>query len=621
SDTWAWNGTAWRQEAATGPGPRHFFAMTHDSARDRVVLVGFSPTTWEWASLCNDEAAVLDREGNVVFPDTLDPSEPITYEDVDQNLGLVENVDPAAVPGLDNWYENLACNPSIGGTVPPEASNPDLSGQLASLGIAGVTPEQIAEGLDDLQEVIADHAAQEIQKLPSAGPLVNGPYVPPPSAPHCKESGCGYVFGGRDIVFVHGLRMDPLFDKMFGTHPGASTTWPKDKAAFYGNGYWKQGAERYWADHIKKFLTDRGIKNRYLIVAHPSTQRLEVGAQAILTQIAEAMMTGEGVVDPTGRNNKSGFGTPSYVVVSHSLGGLITDVAMSAAAQHLNLGVDFVPRYAKGHVALNAAFNGSRYATAAIALAGYATFVNPPPSWVCQVANLGVIALNQLGSNNPTLSCPPNFLVLADSVLVDLVPAVAQLKWGSYVRSTPVRTLTVAGGHPTYLAPFKNVLTLGYDDGVVNVESQIANPNSAFLSPSGFNPAGPFALVRVFDMGVFRTYPARAIGYYIDQVVEHFLNPLSLFPHPALVAAGPTPYVSPTGMLQPVQSQYGLTGGYNPLRRSPNHFSFIFSAADHFGGSTGPFNGQDYRNSFGERNWEETRVITDPAVFQPYPMV
>lgn len=624
-DTWSWDGTAWTQHAATGPAPRAQHAMAYDSGRGRVVLFGGSGNgvlgdTWEWVSPCDDEAAVLGRDGEVEFPPNLDEGEPITYEDVDQNLGLVENLDPAAVPGLDTWYDKLTCNPSIGGTVPPEASNPDLTGQLASLGI-NATPQEIADGLDDLQEVIADKAAQETERLSSAGPLVNGPYVPPPTAPHCKESGCGYVFGGRDIVFVHGLRMDPLFDKMFGTNPGASTTWPKDKAAFYGNGYWKQGAERYWADHIKKFLTDRGIKNRYLIVAHPSTQRLEVGAQAILTQIAEAMMTGEGVVDPTGRNNKSGFGTPSYVVVSHSLGGLITDVAMSAATQHLNLGVDFVPRYAKGHIALNAAFNGSRYATAAIALAGYATFVDPPPAWACPVANLGVIALNQLGSNNPTLSCPPNFLVLADSVLVDLVPAVAQLKWGSYVRSTPVRTLTVAGGHPTYLAPFKNVLTLGYDDGVVNVESQIANPNSVFLAPSGFNPAGPLALVRVFDMGVFRTYPVRAVGYYVDQVVEHFLNPLSVFPHPALVAAGPTPYVSPTGMVQPIQSQYGLTGGYNPLRRSPNHFSFIFSAADHFGGSTDLDHGNDYRPSFGARNGEETRVITDPAVFQPFPMV
>jgi Immunoglobulin domain/Galactose oxidase, central domain len=625
-DTWSWDGTSWTQLATTGPAPRTQHAMAYDSGRGRVVLFGGSGTegivndTWEWVSPCDDEAAVLDRNGNVEFPPNLDESEPPVYEDVDEDLGLVENVDPSAEPGLDTWYENLSCNASIGGTVPREASNPDLAGDLASLGILGVTPQEIAEGLDDLQEVIADKAAQETERLSTAGPLVSGPYVPP-AASHCKESGCSYVFGGRDIIFVHGLRMDPLFDKMFSTNPGAFTQWPNDKAAFYGSGYWKQGAERYWADHIKKFLTDKGFKNRYLIVAYPSTQRLEVGAQAILTQIADAMMTGEGVVDLSGRNDRSGFGTPSYVVISHSTGGLITDIAMTAATQHLNLGVDFIPRYAKGHIALDAAFNGSRLATAAIALAGYATFVNPPPAWLCPVANLGVLALNASGSNNPQLGCPPNFLVLADSILVDLVPAVAQLKWGSSVRSSPLRTLTVAGAHPTYIAPFKHILHLGYDDGVTNVESQIANPNTTFFWPSGFTPTSPFGLVRVFDMGVFRTYPLRAIGYYIDQVGDRLLNPLSVLPHPALVAAGPTPYVSPTGMVQPVQSQYGLTGGYNPLRRSPNHFSFLFSAADHFGGSTGPFNDQSYRDSFGERNWEETRVITDPAVFQPYPMV
>lgn len=55
NDTWAWNGTAWTQVAATGPSPRSGAAMAHDRSRDRVVLYGGSPggtsrfgDTWEF---------------------------------------------------------------------------------------------------------------------------------------------------------------------------------------------------------------------------------------------------------------------------------------------------------------------------------------------------------------------------------------------------------------------------------------------------------------------------------------------------------------------------------------------------------------------------------------------
>lgn len=51
ADTWEWNGTAWTQRApANSPGPRREFAMTYDSARDRVVIFGHTSIhgTWEW---------------------------------------------------------------------------------------------------------------------------------------------------------------------------------------------------------------------------------------------------------------------------------------------------------------------------------------------------------------------------------------------------------------------------------------------------------------------------------------------------------------------------------------------------------------------------------------------
>jgi hypothetical protein len=53
-DTWEWDGVAWTQAASTGPSPRLFAAMTHDSLRARTLLFGGGTTTtftnelWQW---------------------------------------------------------------------------------------------------------------------------------------------------------------------------------------------------------------------------------------------------------------------------------------------------------------------------------------------------------------------------------------------------------------------------------------------------------------------------------------------------------------------------------------------------------------------------------------------
>lgn len=54
-DTWTFDGTTWRQVAATGPAPRELHAMAFDAATQRVVLFGGSDgssarnaETWEW---------------------------------------------------------------------------------------------------------------------------------------------------------------------------------------------------------------------------------------------------------------------------------------------------------------------------------------------------------------------------------------------------------------------------------------------------------------------------------------------------------------------------------------------------------------------------------------------
>ncbi|MGD0539508.1 MAG: LamG-like jellyroll fold domain-containing protein, partial [Verrucomicrobiota bacterium] len=575
------------------------------------------------------EGAPLDANGNLVVPEGMDTNL-ITYVEVNRLLGTVEQLNPGFDTSVDLWYTNLNCLQSIGGTVPTNASNPDFTSILAGIGITNVSPAQISITISNWNVQIASQAVSETLSFPTAGPV--GPPYFPPATPHCPDPTKKYAFGGRDIVFVHGLQLGHVFDKIAG-NPHAMQTWvtptqfpgSAQNPEFYDGGYFKSVADDVWYVHLIKFLLMNGYQNRYLIVDYPCTERLEVGAQAVLTQISDAMHFGTGVksigqlLDPNGAYDTSNFGTPSFVVVSHSTGTLLTDVAMTAAARYPNLGAGYIPQMCKAHVAMDGVFSGSELATAAIAISGFATV--SPADWGCSMA---AAALSLFDPSYPAVDC--NFLsVFSSSILVDLVPLVSQYKWGSFVDATPVRTLTLVGGHPTFLWPLKYLINPGFDDGVTTINSQVANPNSRFFWPSGFRPQGS-GLIGPFDMGLAGTgngqqsglmSPARAVGYYIDQVAEPGRLP------PLLIAGGATPYLSPSGMRQDVADDYAGTP-FSTLNRYHNHFSFIQSASDHLGGYTGTlgFFGSDYfPTPIGEANQEESRVITDPAVYVPFSMV
>ncbi|HKR11398.1 MAG TPA: kelch repeat-containing protein [Pyrinomonadaceae bacterium] len=628
-EQWEWDGLmkTWSLVSANanGPGIRSNHGMAYDPNRNGMVLFsGLNPgtgDTWEVACQCADEAAPLDANGDAILPPGVDHNT-VEYEDVEQDAGLVKDIYSEHDTSVDTW-RNEECETSIGGTA-PEPTLDDLAKELADAGITGVTPEEIAKALEEWEKQIEIVAGQEQMKLPGAGP-VTLPHTPPTAPPRCRKRGCKYVFGGRDLVFVHGLKLSHLMDKMSGK-PEASAEWKEptmfpgsiENPEFYGNGYFKRAAEQYWKAHIDRFLRRKGIQNRYLIVSYSSNERLETAAHAILTQIGDAMRTGEGVVDLSGKNDRTNFGMPSYVVVSHCAGAPVTDVAMASAIKHPNLQAGVIARHAKAHISLAGAFSGSRMATAVVVLSKY--IATQTPDWVCPVARLGLMAWRMGEAELP--KCPIVFNTLKKSIVVDLVPIVMKLKWGSYIDETPVRTLTVVGAHPTFLTPLKRILNPGFDDGVLTINSQVANPNITFLWPSGFTP-NPIGAIRVFDMGVASPKglgsPLRAIGYYWDQYVE----PKFLFSlRPGLVAGSATPYISPTGMVQPVFNEYLLTGGFNSLRRYSKHYSAFQSTSDHFSGYTGPWDNpddKDYRKTFLlERNFEETRVITDPGVYENY---
>lgn len=607
---------------------------------------------------CGDEAAELDSKGNVILPGNVDTDTPPTFHDIDVTAGAVADLYPGYDTSVDTWYKDYPCDPSIGGSEPDYS--PSLASDLASLGITE-SPDVIVNHIAAWESEFTNSLSRSFSVLgsiiSSSSPLA-GAYIPP-QIPNTPRLGSKYVFGGRDIVFVHGLKLEHLQDEISNV-PGAKVRWQKiadpakpgntanpefyseapnstgqvwDGSCNYPNaGYYWKTACRTWKAHIQKYFVDRGIKNRFIIVAYPNNQRLQTGAQAILKQIADAMQFGTGVFDLSNSKGRAKFGTPSYVVISHSTGGLATDVAMSTAMKFPNLGVKFVPEYCKAHLASQGAFSGSEMAAVPVSVSASKSI---SAQWANKMAEQCLI---EFGSQLD-LSVPSVRSIVMNSVLVDLVPLVTQVYWGDYLKNTPVKTLTLAGAHPSAMGVLKTLLHRGYDDGVLTINSQIANPNSMLAWPSGFTPKLP-GLIKVFDMGIaFKLQqPIRAHGFGKDQVFDPKFNPMILAT-PRHVAGTATPYVSPTGMLQPVSDSKTGTQ-FDTLARYPNHYSFTLSASDHFTGThdkmgelTSVFFSPTYQDAFSPafQNTsagacvEETRVITDKAVylsyktFKPYP--
>ncbi len=592
------------------------------------VLIRSHGCNPEWC--CDDEEAVLDMAGNVVYPPDMDPNHVPVIEDIDVDMGDVASLYTSVDTSLDTWFSEL-CEGSIGGDPPSAATNPDFTSDLAALGITGVTAQDIAAELHTVELLALSQAEQEPPPFWNASACA--PFPPayfPPATPHSGPPGC-YVMGGADLVFVHGFVPEHFFDRLdpSGAEPGALEDWvtptmfpaSAQNPEFYGTlqnnneGYYKRMAREQWGAHINQFLASRNIRNRYLLVAYQSTARLNVGVHAMMTQISDAMRYGTDVIDPSGANDTTKFGTPSLVVISLSTGGLLTDVAMTAARDIPELRVDFIPRQTKAHVAFASAAGGSRIATLAIGVSAYLTYLAPP--WMCPMLERMLEELSLPGVINAQ-SCPVLFPTLANSLCVDLVPLVSKYIWGDFVDRTPTRTVMIAGGHPTSVAPLKYMLHPGFDDSVVTMNSQVANPATPLIWPMGYIPQDLplIGFIRVFDAGLALRFssPLRAIGYYIDQVIDQLLA-LSLRP-PFLAAGTAVPHLSPTGMLQPVG--WDLAGTpWDCTRRHGNHASYIQSAADHRSALDTTYT-PDVEFDEPESNWEEVRVITDPAIYANY---
>jgi len=582
-----------RSEAAHAPAVMARFALRLSVIRRIAVL---APVLMPPRERCA-EAAAVGADGAVAFPSEIDPASTPTYHEVaDDVAGTTRDLFGAGHDtSLDAWYGAWPCPAAIGDAVP---AVPPLEPELAALGVTSAVPALA----DELERLDAAIGASTVP--PALGPAsaVDASFAEP-SEPFRPDASAPY--GGRDVIYVHGLRSDPLADAAAG-NATAIAGWTRDvgagdrqtiNAAFYApGGYWKAAADASWATHVGRMTSYSSRDNRYLTVAWPATQRLDVAAHAVLAQIADAMALGTGVVVPIGGNAEGFCQRPNCVIVSHGAGALLTDTALHLAATGAYPGTAFagIPPRIKAHLALHGAFGGSELATAVV---GQALGLGRLPDG-CALATHAYRMLDP-EAVRPVPACAA-MATLADSALRDLVPSVASARLAAQSATGTVPALLVAGAHASFQAPLKHALLPGFDDGVATLDSQCGSPGAPAERPSRYVPAGTPGLA--FDLGLV---PQRAAGYFREQA-------------PAAMAAGCTPYTSPAGMLQPVADGRAGTS-VDALARSPRHHTFLVTSSDHVVGPRAQRIDRDYRASepSGARSWEEVRVITDPAVYAP----
>ncbi len=609
---------------------------------------------------CDCDGFERDSLGNVIIPaellalmDTEANSE--TEDSVEMFMGRLKDIYGELYNGNDTFYSQTPdlCCLSIGGKLPHEVDDYNPVDSLAALGIdisvdsirhiVGRLGDSIARA-DSINFPLFEDKFIELTNYPniqldSLCFCDTTTYLPDPQSP----------FNGMDIVFVHGFSFSAIPKKIL--HPDDSyqglKIWPRDKESFFidthdnkGATSWKGWADDYWAEHIQEYLKNHNYTNRYIIVAYATTQRLPFAVHAMLTQIHDAMMNGQGVVrlNPNDPRGTSDFGKNGYVIISHSTGALVTNVAMAAAnssnpgspvynfAMQTILGHAYQTiKDAKLHVSIQGAISGSNWATLALAIAGPATSGT--------VAHL----YNFFNPDYGLKELAQSMTAAYTSILVDLVPQVSQVRWMNPIslgHMNPISTLTIAGGSPggwhyqnTLLS--KSTLFPGFDDGVLTMESQAGNPLPASLmgitfpysAPAGYHPTNK---IKTFDMGIGLK---RALSIFTAQFLEGSQIGAELN-----ASAGCTPFLSPTGMVQP----YETNSIRNSLYRYYKHYSFIQSTSDHYAGPTGdttwtfwgkhipsnieniPYSSNNYEPSFGEQNYEEESVITDQTVFDEH---
>lgn len=579
----------------------------------------------------------------------IDTDVPPTAQAVVTQLGQMQGLfgDRFADDGRDHWYGSCNECASIGGWVPDDYHQAvpwfDADEQTLPPGLVEAAIEKLLDDLgdpgiaDDLEPIDFhpdDCAGFDPAPFPHDARI---DYTADPPAP----------FSGRDIVYVHGFIADHIIARsiknnehlraLYGVLPDdekpvpaelvedVDDEWPGDPDPYLAGGYFRTAPEKtYWADHIEQYLVAPGHQNRYLVAGYNCSQRLVYAVHSILEQIARAMNTGEGVREGNSKAGTTCFGK-EYVIVTHSTGALVVNVAMAIAArtaedpelQAVYGDVSGIARRAKTHVSLHGALAGSEGATLAVVgaalFAGMVTLADLDTD--VRIFSMRLIAAGLFNGSESaetadfwldTMQATDDALAAAalvvpevvfSSVLVDLSPHVARLFWAPLVGSSPVPTLTVAGGHPTFGGMpglpigIKPVLP-GLDDGVVNLNSQSGSNN--LISPDIYLYAPPDA--RIFDMGLPLV---RSASFFLEQRRAT-----------GLASYGSVPFLSPSGMVQPVLSAPAVP-------RYPGVFTFLQGTSEHSYSTDAVLGGasEAYVPSPGGGNYEESLVIENATPF------
>ena len=567
--------------------------------------------------------------------------------------------------GTNNWYREGDGCASIGGWVPDDIDD-DVPWSDA---------EADDETFDkDILDQIIKHVADELLKPELSDrlepiDLVLDDCADHDPVPHPREirPDPGEVpipFGGRDIIFVHGIipsqviargiADDPLLRSFYDSlpsPPGAlpkdmvdsvALEWPENRAPYTADlatsgtdSYFRRSGETYWRHHIQENLLNPGHDNRFLVAGFNSSQRLVYGVHAVLSQIARAMSTGEGVADPSGKYGTGCFGR-EIVFVTHSTGSLLINVAMSIAASTATDSelrdtygdLSEIARRGRVHIATHGAIAGSNVAQAAVAAAvvtrghialdGLVTDIKiwgmrtlalalAEPEDRDEIASFfdAILAADDMA--NAALASIPDATMA--SVAVDLCPLVAKTAWPRFIASSPVPTLTIAGGHPTHggipaiVSPsgtawptlITKLVLGGFDDGAVPVNSQAGSNSPTEYDSYLFAPP----LGRLFDMGLPLS---RSAPWFTKQANA----PLSAY--------GSIPFLGPSGMVQPVLSAPIVPRYPNihPFIQSPSEHAF--SAVDASGAPT-PGTFRDYEQTLNDDNYEECLVLESSTPF------
>jgi hypothetical protein len=599
-----------------------------------------------------DEAAVLNPDGQVIFPAGVTDIE--TSVLVDEVRGSLTELYPDLDTTTDGFYSDLPCDPSIGGTLPsiPPPSQHEIDAEaFLDSALPGIIERLPRDPAPELRAMDAFAVAGCSVLRPQAAGRWSRMRCDDPSFLHSDQP-----FEGRDIIFVHGLEVQDLKDKIANPpgsggpiHP-ANAVWPQDETEFLDpNGYFRLSAEHYWNNHLREHLFDpdspanpnagwqfsaadgapryRPKANRYLLIAWSSNQGLEYAQHALLWQIMLAMRDGRNVVTPPtypGKSESRPFCANGCVIISHSTGSLIINTAMSRARSgHYGPGAKQVQRGVIAHVAFDGAISGSRLAEIGIAVALQGAQAVNEASLLCTIVD------QVFGVGG---SCKADMSFIPTSILRDLLPQVSQQVWGPVSNASPVPTVTFAGAAPlgNQAGGMTKVFLPGIDDGVETMNSACGNPNPVFpgvFGSAGVNPPSGMrvaSLVKAFEFSEDPGVLARSLKNFMSQH-NHLTLGIGVN-DPRYLAGTCSPYLSPTGMVMLVEDAFGGTQR-DARARFNNHYSFIQSLGEHsYDGGGDPANSWPSSISalpgatrrywpYGTDNREESRVVTDGTIY------